>query len=96
MGIMQRAFLIALSLVSITVGCGRCGTQSAASAARAGSARTVVYHNRQYRFRFALPSDWAGFTVDASRWEGNREDAEGQNESGEIWKIGQSNPLHAY
>ena len=39
------------------------------------SAGAVVYTNTDYGFTFALPSDWAGFTIQTTEWQGSPVDS---------------------
>jgi hypothetical protein len=34
------------------------------------AAKSVVYTNKKYRFRFSLPESWRGYSIDVSEWEG--------------------------
>jgi hypothetical protein len=34
------------------------------------AAKSVVYTNKQYRFRFSLPESWQGYSIVVTEWEG--------------------------
>jgi hypothetical protein len=67
---------VALVLALCSVARGACG--ESLFPAKALETR-LVYRNTEYGFCFALPADWNGFKVIASRWTGN---GNGSSESG--------------
>lgn len=46
------------------------GTKSSPSPGRRSTIGSITYTNREYGFRFALPSTWKGYSVVAGSWTG--------------------------
>jgi len=55
---------------------------SQSSEAKSGGAQSVVYTNKTYGFRFALPAVWKGYSIIVEGWDGERYSKDGDRESG--------------
>lgn len=52
------------------------------TAAKSSAARSVVYTNKTYGFRFVLPAVWKGYSIVVEGWDGERYSKDGDRESG--------------
>jgi hypothetical protein len=65
---MYKLFLLAIVLFLTATTCQSQSAQDGRSKSR--PAKSIVYTNKQYRFKFYLPKSWKGYSIIVSEWCG--------------------------